>query len=175
LRKKTSPLALGLFLGGFAVFAVALVLFIYFYTRPKGELVGVLPVGADDTWLQVDANAGDALHFRLDYALDRTRFSGDKKAQDRAMYAGLWLSTVSVTVRAPGGSQRTTTCPAYAGRAFSRSGTTTETVLEGVITECTVPLSIAGKYTVRGGITWDAAIGARWAKLEVRREPPATK
>lgn len=151
---------------GAVLFSTCLTVGIWLTVRPIGELVGEARIGED---VEVDAQAGDTLHFRLSYALSRAPFSSSGSQNTRAIHAALRESILQVTAVDATGLALRATCPAYDGKATSSFGTPAELEISYANLICTIPVQRAGHYKLRGDVQWAPQLRPRFANLEVRR------
>jgi hypothetical protein len=162
-RSKIGIIVIAAFL-----FAAGLCTFIWLLTRPKGKEIGELDVirNPGQGIVEVDAKAGDKLHFRFDTL--RVMGGGGQQRQ-KYILNDLRASTVVVETAVAGGVPRSTTCPAYDGTMTSSTGTSSSYEMTGLNLACEVPIESAGRYAVRARVNWKPGMAVSEAKLEVRK------
>ncbi len=153
------------------IFAVGLGALVYFMVRPRGEHVGVTSLTDPKAALVVDAKPGDSLLFRVDASIGLPRITlADDDQIERQASKQLQSSLLTVRATAPSGSERTTTCSVYKGRALSTTTTSGTLSRSGMLNDCVLLLDQPGAWQVRGTVAWTSDLVLRSASLETRRE-----
>ena len=153
------------------LFAVGLGALIFIMVRPRGDRVGETSLTDPKAVLVVNGNAGDALVFRTDASIGIPRISlvSDDQIEIQAS-SQLSRSTLTVKATAPSGSEFTSTCPLYKGRAQSTSSTPGAFSRSGMLNDCMIALSEGGAWKIRASVAWHRDLTLHSASLETRLE-----
>lgn len=157
-------------------FAVGLSLLIFYMVRPSGEKVGDTSLTDPTATVLVHGKQGDSLSFRVDASIGVPRISllSDDELERQASAR---LSRSKLTVRAAptsgSGSERSTTCAVYKGRAASTTSTSGAFARSGMLNDCVIVLDQSGPWQVRAAVEWAPDITLNSATLETRLEAAA--
>ena len=155
---------------GMGVFSIGLVAFLAFSLWPRGERVGAIDLRAGGAPVAFDASAGDGLTFRLDVTLGTAAYAGTEKQRESAARAALRSSSITATVAGPDGAVRSSTCPAYDGKAVTSTRYGSEVSRSGAPLTCALVVATPGRHVVTARAAWATGAEVRAATLEVRRE-----
>lgn len=136
---------------------------IFVVTAPKGEAIGSLQLERDAAESRFDLQAGDTLRFSFDL-----RSSGSEVPDhNRSQTAGSFYDAkLSLTLRAPDGSEETTRCDVYNGVHGGQRSSPSEWSMTGVQNGCTFTVEQAGSHTLAGNVDW-AGVTPSHASLQV--------
>jgi hypothetical protein len=156
------------------LFAAGLGGLIFYMVRPHGEKVGATSLTAPNAVLSVNAQRGDSLLFRVDASIGLPRLSlVSDDVLERQASTQLSRSRLTVRATAPSGSERSTSCAVYKGRATSTTTTSGRFSRSGMLNDCTLVLDEPGPWQVRGAVAWAADLTLHSATLETRLETVA--
>ncbi len=150
-------------------FAVGLGLLIFSMVRPRGEKVGETSLTQAQASLVAQGKLGDSLVFRVDASLGIPRLSllSDDELERQAVKQ-LQNSMLTVRAIAPSGSEHTSSCAVYNGRAMSTVSTPGTYSRSGMRNECVIVLDESGAWKISGSIAWSSDLALRSATLETR-------
>ena len=156
------------------LFAVGLGVLIFYMVRPQGEKVGTTSLTDPNAALTVAAQRGDSLLFRVDASIGLPRLSlVSDDVLERQASTQLSRSRLTIRATAPSGSERSTSCAVYKGRATSTTTTSGSFSRSGMLNDCSLVLDEPGAWQVRGGVAWAADLSLHSATLEARLERAA--
>jgi hypothetical protein len=156
------------------LFAVGLGVLIFYMVSPDGKRVGATSLTDPNAVLAVAAQRGDSLLFRVDASIGVPRLSlVSDDVLERQASAQLSRSRLTVRATAPSGSERSTSCALYKGRAMSTTATSGSFSRSGMLNDCVIVLDELGPWQVRGAVAWAADLSLQSATLETRLAPAA--
>jgi hypothetical protein len=146
---------------------------IYFALQPDGEPVGELDLLDSTSTVVVEGAAGDDLTFvsRVTTSLASYR-GGSWKSRSNDATRAMKASTLTVVVVGPDGSEQTARCPLWGGSMSSDRPDDEHLTENGVINDCTVDLTSAGRHTISARVDWDPTLIVTAARLTTYRAPP---
>lgn len=153
------------------VFAVGLGLLVFYMVRPRGDKLGETSLIEPSAALVVNGKRGDSLVFRVDASVrvPRVGLLSDEQIEQQAS-SRLAKSLLTVHAVAPSGTEHTTSCPLYKGRAASTTSTSASFARSGMLNDCAIVLDQPGTWKVRGTVAWHAELSLLSATLETRLE-----
>ncbi|HEY6078477.1 MAG TPA: hypothetical protein VIW29_06730 [Polyangiaceae bacterium] len=151
------------------IFAAGLFILIFYMVRPRGDKLGETSLTEPSNALAVNGKQGDTLVFRVDASVrvPSVGLLSDDQIEELAS-SRLAKSLLTVHAIAPSGTEHTTSCALYKGRAASTTSTSGTFARSGMLTDCTIVLDQPGTWKVRGSVAWHAELSLSSATLETR-------
>jgi hypothetical protein len=168
--EKPRTLGPRIVLGAFVLAGLG-VLGIYLTLRPDGEPVGEVDLLDSASTVVIDGTAGDDVTFVSRVTTGLGAYDGSSwKSRSNDATRAMKASTLTVVVVGPDGAEQTSRCALWGGSMSSDRPDDDHLTENGVINDCAVDLTSAGKHTVRASVQWDPTLAVTEGRLTVYRE-----